>query len=1599
MPKDVNINLYMNMNQRSVQKSVSTFGKLERTLATLGYRAARTSALLDRHIVDPLKRIAQVAVDSSTTLSRSLGEVQTLLVGSLSDTTSRMEGFKSDLRSLSIEVVKDMNDLTKGLYEYISAFQELPNTMEGFTIAAKVARAGITSTQQAVDLLSSVALAYGDTATATQQKIADLSFETVRLAKTHIPELAANVSKVAPIFAIMGLSMEQVFGVASTLIGITGDTTEVFTQMRRIVLSMQKPNRTMVSLLNAIGYSGAFAGKELLADSGLVGAIKQLNIQAAEMGVSIEKAVGRIQGIMPALAFQLQSVQDRYDTMMLSINAPGGATESALEKAIMGIAAQTTKLDRAKLALQNIGRDLGDRLIPLLAKFYDMLVVLLDRLLAKQSFPALEWLLKQFQWLTEAVGNLSEGWTKFLTTFAVSSVIISPVLGMIGVALFSIETSITLIRSAVDGWKAAHAALNIVLAAHGGLIRTIIFSYGRWSAQLAIIQKQMIVLSGQGITGIRAYASALSFAGVKATILSLVPWLALAAVIAGIVVLLVKLHKHLRNKAIANFRQDADDAIASFDKLTEATVNYGDALKDINAITDVFAQKQEYLALLLGETAELLSIRAGVDNLRAELAEYQSILDNYEPKMPTVRYAVTETLYAVTGIDVKVPPEIVAAKEAIANLRNKILEADIRIRDLVIHISELKFNLLPEADAKALKKRIEAILGDFTFSSGAFEIDVLLGTSDLNKLNDLLGIAINPLAESFQKISDAIVDVEFKAQEADAEIKRLNETLALVRNATDDESLILTQAIPLKIEALKLYKQAIEATLVELQKYFDISDKLSEQTASFTTAFLAVTQEMNKYTDAIADNITIQEKLDDATIPEDVKERLRFMLDANDDLIASYKEELWLLKAKASIPASVSGLDSVEAIVIKVKESNKKVAELTKGLTAYKKKLKDMIDSTTIGVVRATLDTTEIEQTIAEIEEEIESATPKPDLTNIETGLEAIETGLADYNEALDKLSGDTTKYGALEFDYLNKIVDGYEDKVKALQDVERIMNKMPKTFKGISGFEDAWLKYNQDIEETAQLTNDLALAQFMLNDAIHYGGEVDFLISYIEELKEALGLTVEFADKVDDVVNSLYSGDIFEISFNITTGKFEIEATEMGANIVAVFGKVGTEIGNSFDVAFNSDKLAGFSDVAISAAQDLKNEYDKIYTGNINMFDLPEVDMPGGKTGTVYSATIELGDGWVNIPTIFDGILHDEEEARARFAETGKHLGIYEMLDEAEAMATKLSSLEGIRIELDPETEGALQELTTGPIEGWIRNLGNGLKESAKVIWDNGKEIMGSLGNMVLSKLLENEDIQKAMNGIMEIISKLVEVLGPAIGNILEPIITIFGKIGTLLGLMLLPILEALTPLFDMLAIIFEAILVPVLQLLAPGLAMLAGVIEFLMPIIAILAKAIIVLTAPFQYFGSYLSWAADMIRTAFHNIAEWIAHPFSESNRDTWEFPELDEALEETTDKIKAQLDAVDEAMKKGIGDEDDKKTDSPTYYEDIYKTPLGDTTNPLAGDEGGSGGGSSANIEQMTQYNYITVNTGALVGSDAFDEFVQVVSRRLNELKEVS
>jgi len=564
-------------------------GGLLRALDNFAYRAARASAVIDRHLTKPLSKLGQTAVASMTEVFDGLGEIQTLLQGSLQETTSRMEDYKDGLFDLSTVVVKSVKDMTGGLYEYISAFQELPKTMQGFTIASKVATAGLTSTTQAVDLLSSVSLAYNDTSTEMQQKISDLSFETVRLAKTHIPELADNISKVAPVASIMGMSLEEVFAMTSTLIGVTGDTTEVFTQLRRVILSMQKPNQTMVSLLALLGYVGADAGKQIISERGLVGAINALNTGAKEAGVSVEKAIGRIQGIMPVLAFQADEINERFKSMYEAISDPGGATESALEKYLSGIAKPVKDLESVKLEFERISIELGERLIPYLIQFYNIATSMFEKLLNKASFPALDKMIKDIGAIADSIANLKEGTLDFIVSLVTKLMLFGPVLGIMSAFLFTFE-------GILKGGKVIQRALSPMVK------------------NLKIMQ-----IEGSKVLAVVTHV------GKSITSLGLGTKLTLMAIAAGLVVWMAKT---IGDKLYDKAKEASDILITEFENIKSASVELKRELDDLFAMVDAFEQKREAIQIRVALEKDLDKYRKNYEELQNEIAETEASIAN-----------------------------------------------------------------------------------------------------------------------------------------------------------------------------------------------------------------------------------------------------------------------------------------------------------------------------------------------------------------------------------------------------------------------------------------------------------------------------------------------------------------------------------------------------------------------------------------------------------------------------------------------------------------------------------------------------------------------------------------------------------------------------------------------------------------------------------------------------------------------------------------------------------------------------------------------------------------------------------------------------------
>jgi hypothetical protein len=239
------------------KKADSTSSRLK----TMGGKVAKTAAIGLIGIGTAAAGVAADAAYLAVNFEESMTNVSTLIGGN----KERINELGEEVKNIAKETGKPLDDLAGGLYQVISAFGDTGDTAAILETAAKSAAAGLATTEDSVNLLSSVTKAYGDTTQEAIDRVSDFAFQTVKLGQTTFPELAASMGKVTPLASTMNVKMEELFGAMSTLTGVTGSTAEVTTQLRSTIQAIAKPTEDMATALwLAIGpmiESGEITGK------------------------------------------------------------------------------------------------------------------------------------------------------------------------------------------------------------------------------------------------------------------------------------------------------------------------------------------------------------------------------------------------------------------------------------------------------------------------------------------------------------------------------------------------------------------------------------------------------------------------------------------------------------------------------------------------------------------------------------------------------------------------------------------------------------------------------------------------------------------------------------------------------------------------------------------------------------------------------------------------------------------------------------------------------------------------------------------------------------------------------------------------------------------------------------------------------------------------------------------------------------------------------------------------------------------------------------------------------------------------------------------
>ena len=272
--------------------------------------------------------------------SKALSEVSTLVDTSAVDMGRLRDGVLEVSNAFGATPV----EATKGLYQTISSGAvEAGDAVEFLAQAQQLAVAGVASTAQSVDVLTTALNAYGAEASEAGE-YSDILFETVRQGKTTLPELANSLGRAIPIAAALGVSLEELSAATATLTKGGLATDEAVTALRGAMSALLSPQKDAQLVIQELGVD--ISSTRIEAD-GFAAVLLDLADAVGDDQKKLRAIFPDLRGFTAALALTGKQAGDLQDVLEAVANATG-ATGEAVDKQLADPA------KRAQIQIQNL---------------------------------------------------------------------------------------------------------------------------------------------------------------------------------------------------------------------------------------------------------------------------------------------------------------------------------------------------------------------------------------------------------------------------------------------------------------------------------------------------------------------------------------------------------------------------------------------------------------------------------------------------------------------------------------------------------------------------------------------------------------------------------------------------------------------------------------------------------------------------------------------------------------------------------------------------------------------------------------------------------------------------------------------------------------------------------------------------------------------------------------------------------------------------------------------------------------------------------------------------------------------------------------------
>lgn len=352
-----------------MSKSVSAFGDTAQASAMRTSRGLNSAGNTMLGAGIGLATGLGYAINEAVKFEKAMATVST----TIDSTPESMRQMSDEVLKMSKTIPKPISELTTALYDVVSAGIDAKYAMTVLNASGRLAVAGLGTTQESVDVLSSSINSFNLNAS-DSERIANMVFKAVKYGKTTVSQLAESFGSSSALIKNANVTLEEYLATTAVLTTTGMTASRAQTQVASAVTALIKPSKSMQSVLNALGAKDI--PKFIKKNGGLVKTLKLVSDQADKMGILTSKAFGRKEGFSAMLSL-LGPLRNKYNEVIKDIVSNNDTLSESFNKQQKTVSAGAQRM-RNRLTVLAI--TIGDELIPRVNGFLDRVTPMVDGL-------------------------------------------------------------------------------------------------------------------------------------------------------------------------------------------------------------------------------------------------------------------------------------------------------------------------------------------------------------------------------------------------------------------------------------------------------------------------------------------------------------------------------------------------------------------------------------------------------------------------------------------------------------------------------------------------------------------------------------------------------------------------------------------------------------------------------------------------------------------------------------------------------------------------------------------------------------------------------------------------------------------------------------------------------------------------------------------------------------------------------------------------------------------------------------------------------------------------------------------------------------------